>query len=171
MAEIFNERQNLNDKEVDLTLSLTFVYQMIILLHEVKKIYPLLVSSKSMFYPYLLTFKEDLRKIFKDVFEEGKNPEMEHQNFANHKISQFLNKKFNVSSSKVSKQIKPNLLGSCGCRWEQCRPVFQANVLHFPVFNRPKIEVALFQESHFRRFKVFVLHLSSKIKNLISKQE
>jgi len=105
VVDIFNARNDLVEKEVELTDSLVYVYQMIILLNEIKKIYPLLVSNKSMFYPFLLTFKQDLQKIFTDVFEEGKNPEMEQQNFANHKISQFLNKKFCVLLIKIIFEI------------------------------------------------------------------
>lgn len=98
LAGILSERSNLAEKDVEITDSLVYVYQMIILLHEIKQLYPLLVSNKSVFYPYLLSFKEDsnLQKIFNDVFEQGKNPEMDLQSFTNNKISQFLNKKFCV---------------------------------------------------------------------------
>ena len=98
IAEILNERNKLIDKDVELTDSLVYVYQMLILLNEIKKLYPVLVSPKSVFYPYLLSFKEDgnLNKIFNQMFEEGKNPVIEQQVFTNHKISQFLNKKFCV---------------------------------------------------------------------------
>ena len=98
ITEILSERNNLGEKEIELTDSLVYVYQMIILLNEIKKLYPLLVSTKSIFYPYLISFKEvgNLNKIFSDVFEEGKNPVMEQQIFTNYKISQFLNKKFCV---------------------------------------------------------------------------
>lgn len=98
MAEIFNERLELGgEKEVELSDSLVHVYQMVILLNEIKRLYPLLASSRSAFYPFLLPVKEDLPAVFREVFEEGKGPELEQQSLANHKISQFLNRKFCVS--------------------------------------------------------------------------
>ena len=98
ISEILNERSKLIVKDVELTDSLVYVYQMLILLNEIKKLYPVLLSTKSVFYPYLLSFKEDnnLNKIFNQMVKEGINPVIDHQIFTNHKISQFLNKKFCV---------------------------------------------------------------------------
>ena len=41
LADMLNERNALVEKDLEITDSLVYVYQMIILLHEIKQIYPL----------------------------------------------------------------------------------------------------------------------------------
>lgn len=86
--------------------SFVAVYQMLILLHEIKKLCPLLLSSKSIFYPFLLGLKQipASQKQFSEVFEENKAMELAHESFISHKLSQFLNKKFCVRFNKFTKK-------------------------------------------------------------------
>lgn len=74
------------------------VIQLISLINEIKKIFPLLISNKSTLFSEIMSLKnnESTKIIFSEIFKEQNFKYLGRKDLKNYKISEILFKKFSV---------------------------------------------------------------------------